>query len=146
VPDTIGQNPLLAIHLLAHALLAGGAVWLLIDAVSGDGAVGQTLLSGSSLPRLVLAATLGFSLVALLAELLTTPPTADAHLALQWIIGRPAGRWFWGAGLGLGHVLPLLLLATGSRASAVLAAVLALGGMLVIERLWVQAPQQVPLS
>jgi Fe-S-cluster-containing dehydrogenase component/formate-dependent nitrite reductase membrane component NrfD len=132
------QNPLLAIHLLAHALLAGGAVWLLVDAVSGDGA--------SRLPQLVLAATLVFSLVALLAELLTTPPTADAHLALQWIIGGPGGRWFWGAGLGLGHILPLLLLATGSSAAAVLAAVLALGGMLVIERLWVQAPQQVPLS
>jgi len=132
------QNPLLAIHLLAHALLAGSAVWLLLDVVSGVG--------GSRLPWLVLAGTLVFSLVALLAELLTTPPTTDAHLALHWIIGRPKGRWFWGGGIGAGHLLPLLLLATGSGAAAVLAGVLALGGLLIIEWLWVQAPQQVPLS
>jgi formate-dependent nitrite reductase membrane component NrfD len=132
------QNPLLAIHLLAHALLAGSAVWLLLDVFAGD--------AGIRLPRFVLAGTLVFSLVAIVAELLTTPPTTDAHLALQWIIGRPNGRRFWGAGIGAGHVLPLLLLATGSGSAAVLAGVLALGGMLVIERLWVQAPQQVPLS
>jgi Fe-S-cluster-containing dehydrogenase component/formate-dependent nitrite reductase membrane component NrfD len=132
------QNPLLAIHLLAHALLAGSAVWLMLDVVSGGGE--------DRLPWLVLASTLVFSLVALLAELLTTPPTTDAHLALQWIIGRPNGRLFWGGGIGAGHVLPLLLLATGSGAAAVLAGMLALGGLLIIEWLWVQAPQQVPLS
>ncbi len=132
------QNPLLAIHLLAHALLAGSAVWLIFDGFSGS--------AGARLPWFVLAGTLVFSLVAILAELLTTPPTTDAHLALQWIIGRPGGRWFWGGGIGAGHVLPLLLLATGAGAAAVLAAVLALGGMLIVEWLWVQAPQQVPLS
>jgi Fe-S-cluster-containing dehydrogenase component/formate-dependent nitrite reductase membrane component NrfD len=132
------QNPLLAIHLLAHALLAGSAVWLLLDVLAGGGA--------PRAPWLVLAGALVFSLIAILAELLTTPPTADAHLALRWIISPPNGRWFWGAGIGAGHVLPLLLLATGVDAAAVLAGVLALGGMLVVEWLWVQAPQQVPLS
>jgi Fe-S-cluster-containing dehydrogenase component/formate-dependent nitrite reductase membrane component NrfD len=131
------QNPLLAIHLLAHALLAGSAVWLVLDVFLGG---------GSRLPWLVLACTLVFSLVAILAELLTTPPTNDAHLALQWIIGRPNGRLFWGGAIGAGHVLPLLLLATSSGAAAVLAGVLALGGLLIIEWLWVQAPQRVPLS
>ena len=132
------QNPLLAIHLLAHALLAGSAVWLMLDVLSGGG--------GNRLPWLAVAGTLVFSLVAVLAELLTTPPTVDAHLALQWIIGRPNGRWFWGVGIGAGHVLPLLLLATGSDVAAVLAGVLALGGLLIIEWLWVLAPQQIPLS
>jgi Fe-S-cluster-containing dehydrogenase component/formate-dependent nitrite reductase membrane component NrfD len=132
------QNPLLAIHLLAHALLAGSAVWRILDVFSGG--------SSNRLPTLVLASTVGCSLVALLAELLTTPPTTDAHLALQWIIRRPNGRLFWGGGIGVGHVLPLLLLATGFPAAAVLAGVLALGGLLVIEWLWVQAPQRVPLS
>jgi Fe-S-cluster-containing dehydrogenase component/formate-dependent nitrite reductase membrane component NrfD len=132
------QNPLLAIHLLAHALLAGSAVWLLLDVFLRGG--------GNRVPWFVPVGTLVFSLVALLAELLTTPATTDAHLALQWIIGRPNGLWFWGGGIGVGHVLPLLLLATGSGAAAVLAGLLALGGLLIIEWLWVQAPQQVPLS
>jgi Fe-S-cluster-containing dehydrogenase component/formate-dependent nitrite reductase membrane component NrfD len=130
------QNPLLAIHLLAHAFLAGSAVWVLLDAT----------FSGSRLPGSVLAGTLVFSLIAILAELLTTPPTADAHLALRWIIGRPKGRAFWGFGIVVGHVLPLVWLTMASGALARLAALLALFGVLVIEWLWVLAPQQVPLS
>jgi hypothetical protein len=86
-----------------------------------------------------------FSLLSLLAEVLTTPPTADAHEALRWILG-PMGGWFWAGGIGLGHLLPLVLLATGSSALAVIAALATLAGLYVIERLWVLAPQQVPLS
>jgi hypothetical protein len=43
-------------------------------------------------------------------------------------------------------VLPLVLLAAGSGGAAVVAALLTLAGMYVIERLWVLAPQYVPLS
>jgi Fe-S-cluster-containing dehydrogenase component/formate-dependent nitrite reductase membrane component NrfD len=123
------QNPLLSLHLLAHALLAGGAAWSFVDG------------SGSA-PGFTAGALL-FSLLILLAEILTTPPTADAHQAMHWIIGRPMGRWFWGAGILAGHLLPLALLAAGQPVPA---ALLALAGMFVIERLWVLAPQQVPLS
>src|SRR5207253_4589003 len=48
------QNPLLSMHLLAHALLAGGAVWILADILLGTEA-GDT-------PRFFLMATLVFSL------------------------------------------------------------------------------------
>src|SRR5262249_27785789 len=96
--------------------------------------------------RVFTACALIFSLVTLLAEILTTPPTTDAHQALHWIIRRPMGRWFWGACIGVGHVLPLVLLAMGSGGAAAVAAVLALAGLFVVERLWVLAPQKVPLS
>lgn len=132
------QNPLLSVHLLAHALLAGGAVWLPAE-----------LFAGTEAPRvasLFLVGTLIFSLVTLVAEILTVAPTSDAHRALHWIIGKPMGAWFWGAGLGAGHVLPLVLLATGSPAAGIVAAGLSLAGLFVIERLWVLAPQKVPLS
>jgi Fe-S-cluster-containing dehydrogenase component/formate-dependent nitrite reductase membrane component NrfD len=132
------QNPLLSVHLLAHALLAGGAVWLLADVLVGT-EVGNP-------PRYFLMATLVFSLVSIVGEIMTTPPTTDARLAMDWIVRRPMAAWFWGAGLGVGHGLPLVLLATGSSALAVVAALAALLGLLVIEWLWVLAPQQVPLS
>lgn len=132
------QNPLLSVHLLAHAFLAGSAIWLIADAIIAT--------EPASAARLSLIVTLVFSLVTLLAEILTTPPTADAHQAMRWIIGRPMGRWFWIAGLGVGHVVPLLLLATGIPAFGALAAVVALAGLFVIEWLWVLAPQHVPLS
>src|SRR5205823_7458967 len=68
------QNPLLSVHLLAHALLAGGALWLLVDV-----ALHVDLLSAA---WGFLIGTLIFSLVALFAELLTAPPTTDAGLAM----------------------------------------------------------------
>jgi Fe-S-cluster-containing dehydrogenase component/formate-dependent nitrite reductase membrane component NrfD len=132
------QNPLLSVHLLAHASLAGGAVWLIAEAIAGN--------DTTRMPVIFTACALTFSLITILAELLTTPPTTDAHLALHWIIRRPMAGWFWGAGIGAGHILPLLLLASGSSGAAIVAALLALAGIFVIERLWVLAPQYVPLS
>ena len=131
------QNPLLSIHLLAHALLAGGAVWMLVSVFAGG--------ESSDFPRYFTMAMLSFSLVALLAEICTTPPTEDARRALDMIIGRPMGGWFWGAGIAGGHILPLVLLGTGV-VPAIFAPLLVLAGMFVIERLWVLAPQRVPLS
>jgi Fe-S-cluster-containing dehydrogenase component/formate-dependent nitrite reductase membrane component NrfD len=131
------QNPLLSVHLLAHAALAGAAVWLAVAMVAGqDGAES----------RWALATALIFNLIALFAEIWTAPPTNDARMAMDWIL-RKRGGWFWWAGVGLGHVLPLALLATGVGGLADgLAAAAALAGMLVIEWLWVLAPQHVPLS
>jgi formate-dependent nitrite reductase membrane component NrfD len=130
------QNPLLSVHLLAHAFVAGAAVWLVAATLAGQEA-------GNA--RLVLLATLVFSVVTLLAEIWTAPLTNDARLAMDWIL-RKMGRWFWFVGIGLGHVLPLVLLTTGAGFTAAAAAVAALAGILVIEWLWILAPQQVPLS
>jgi Fe-S-cluster-containing dehydrogenase component/formate-dependent nitrite reductase membrane component NrfD len=132
------QNPLLCIHLLAHAFLACGALWLIAEVIRGAPVTDTA--------RAFLAGTLVFSLAALLAELWTTPPTADAHQALRWITRRPMGKWFWGAGVAAGHVLPLALLTAAAAPASLAAAGLALAGLLVIEWLWVLAPQHVPLS
>jgi Fe-S-cluster-containing dehydrogenase component/formate-dependent nitrite reductase membrane component NrfD len=132
------QNPLLSVHLLAHALMAGSAVWLIVDTV--------LVIEPAKAARQCLIGTLIFSLVTLLAEIITTPPTADAHQAMRWIVGKPMGRWFWLGGLGVGHLLPLLLLASWGGALGVIAAVIALAGLFIIEWLWVLAPQHVPLS
>jgi len=132
------QNPLLCVHLLAHALLAGSAMWVMIDTFQ--------LSQPTDAARLSLMGTLVFSVIALFAEILTTPPTTDAHIAMKWIIRKPMGQWFWGEGLCMGHLLPFFLLASGVPSLCIMAAILALAGLYVIEWLWVQAPQQVPLS
>ena len=105
------QNPLLSIHLLAHAMLAGSAIWLIVDGELGV--------------PLVFDCDLIFSIVALFAEILTTPPTADAHRAMHWIIGKPMGGWFWIGGLSVGHLLPLVLLWSGVGTIAALLALAA---------------------
>jgi Fe-S-cluster-containing dehydrogenase component/formate-dependent nitrite reductase membrane component NrfD len=132
------QNPVLGVHLLAQALIAGGAVWLLIGAVGRGDDVNA--------PAWFVAAGLLLSLIAVFTELATAPASADSHRALQWIIGRSMRCWFWIGGIALGHVLPLVLLPMGGASMDAIAALLALGGLLIIEALWVIAPQLIPLS
>ena len=132
------QNPLLAVHLLGHAFVAGAAVWLLADTVKGSAGLGS--------PGAWLAGSIVVSAIGLLAEIFTTPATDDAHRALRMIVKRPFGLWFWGGGIVAGHLLPLLLLTIGLAATNVLAALLVVAAIFVIEMLWVAAPQRVPLS
>src|SRR5262249_25604306 len=127
------QNPLLSVHLLAHALLAGAVVWV-VTAFSQGGEVAT--------PRPCLIAALVFSLVSLLAELLTTPPTADARMAMDWIVRN---EMFLGLGVAGGHILPLGLLILAGSGQILMAAAWTLVGLYVIEWLWVHAPQRVPL-
>ncbi len=133
------QNPLLSLHLLVHALVAGGAVWVIVDTLSA---------ANVRHARLFTASMLVLSLVTLLAEILTTPPTADALRASHWIIDirRHMGHWFWGVGVAGGHVGPIVWLVLGNVSAGVAAAIFALAGLWVIEWLWVEAPQRVPLS
>jgi formate-dependent nitrite reductase membrane component NrfD len=136
------QNPLLPLHLLSHAMLAGSAVWLLYDVVSGvDYATART----------VTVCALIFSLVALLAEMMTTPPTVDAHRALRWIVADPM-LFFWIFPVGFGHLVPLfgLLTTEGNnslhRLGVGCAAFLILSFLAWLEALWVLAPQKISLS
>jgi hypothetical protein len=53
---------------------------------------------------------------------------------------------FWLAMVLAGNLVPLLLLLTGQAGSAALAGLLILIGIFVGERIWVKAPQMIPLS
>jgi Fe-S-cluster-containing dehydrogenase component/formate-dependent nitrite reductase membrane component NrfD len=131
------QNPLLSVHLLTQALVAGGCLWLVM--------MPHDKLEVAMLPYHFLTVCMVFSLLSITLELFATPPTADARQALDWIIGKPMGWWFWAGGIGVGHVVPLALL-VGGLPEPVLVVPLALVGLYIIERLWVLAPQQIPLS
>jgi len=114
------QNPLLPMHLLAQALLAGGAV--------------MVLLGGSP-------AALGIGLAAHLAmavsEWLVAHPTADGTRAFKNLVGGTGYR------VGIALAAAALLLAWAVPA---LAAIAALAGLLLYEHAYVQAGQSVPLS
>jgi hypothetical protein len=84
-------------------------------------------------------------LITLAIELTTTHATDDAQAVAKMITSGVFRRGFWLGMVSLGNVLPLALM-TGSRFSCALAGVFILVGMYIGERIWVKAPQLVPLS
>jgi Fe-S-cluster-containing dehydrogenase component/formate-dependent nitrite reductase membrane component NrfD len=144
------QSPLLSVHLLVHALLAGGAVWLMLTRITlsvwqGSTQIGSLPLADIEVARSFTLVLLAISLATLVGEVLTTHPTVDARRAMSMIVGRPFGPWFWLGGVLLGHILPGLLLLTGIEQS-LLSPLMILAGIFAIERCWVLAPQRIALS
>jgi hypothetical protein len=86
------------------------------------------------------------SLILLTFELWTTHATDDAHTVAKMITRGQFSRQFWLGMVLVGHMLPLFLIAYGGRFTSILAGVLILAGMYVGERIWVRAPQLIPLS
>jgi ferredoxin/formate-dependent nitrite reductase membrane component NrfD len=124
------QSPLLPPHLLVQAALAGSATMLL-----AANATGQPV---AALPWALAAACLvHLGLVA--GESTTTHTTAHARLAVHEMVrGRYRG-WFW---------VGVILVSAASAAPwlGVMAAPLALVGLLAYEHAYVQAGQAVPLA
>ena len=75
--------------------------------------------------------------------------TQDAAYAARLIVRGTYRQPFWSLVIGVGHVLPVLLLALipGTPIGVTfLAGLCALAGLLVFEHMWLIAGQSVPLS
>ncbi|RMF85761.1 MAG: 4Fe-4S ferredoxin [Nitrospinota bacterium] len=137
------QNPLLPVHLLLQAVLAGAAALLFL---------GTLTLSLSGAERSLLGSILGWglflNLFLILGELLTSHPNGETAQAIRFITAGPVKLLFWGGVVLGGSLLPLLLLGLIGTTSliAFLSGVLALAGLLAFEQVWVLAGQSVPLS
>jgi hypothetical protein len=59
--------------------------------------------------------------------------------------GRFARQLWWGS-VGSGHLVPLLLVATGAPVLQAIAALLATAGLYAYEHAFVMAPQEIPNS
>jgi Fe-S-cluster-containing dehydrogenase component/formate-dependent nitrite reductase membrane component NrfD len=134
------QSPMLGVHMIIHSLMAGFAVILI------------AMQAFPVAAELVIFAALGatilivFHLATLAIELTTTHSTDDAHTVAKMITNGSFSRAFWLGMILVGNVLPMFLLMTGSGFGFALAGVLILAGMYIGERIWVKAPQLVPLS
>jgi formate-dependent nitrite reductase membrane component NrfD len=128
-------------HLLTQAVLAGAAYLLVVGG-------GSPALRGLAAWLLLGAVTLHVAFA--LAEALSRHPTREAALSAHTLTHGSLARLFWGGATGVGGALALIALAlfarTGLEPVAVLAAALALAGLLAYEHAWVQAGQSVPLS
>lgn len=134
------QSPVLPLHMLVHALLAGAAIFaagMLFTALPA---------SWTGYTRLALYAAILLNLITIALELLTPHPTADAKAAKQMIISGRFSRTFWYGVLLVGNAVPLVMLALAGTLLLPAVAMLVLIGIYLTEHIWVRAPQLILLS
>jgi Fe-S-cluster-containing dehydrogenase component/formate-dependent nitrite reductase membrane component NrfD len=119
------QSNALPLHMLNHAPLAGFAVLALI---------GRDVRWPLAVFTLVNLAVVAF-------EIWGKHPNEDSAATATDIQSGRAGQLFWGGVIGVGGVLPLLLLGVNAPFVAALAVLI---GLCVTEYLWVFMPQKRP--
>jgi Fe-S-cluster-containing dehydrogenase component/formate-dependent nitrite reductase membrane component NrfD len=137
-------SPALPVHLLVQALLAGAAILAIVGVV-----VASNLPTRVLLHDVLLWGLLANLFIILVGELWMPHGTQDAARAAKLLLRGPYRQHFWGVVVGLGHVLPVLLLVVVPAAPlgvTCLASVCALIGLLIFEHLWLIAGQAMPLS
>ena len=134
------QSPMLGLHMILHSLMAGFAVFLiaaLFLSVSAGFVMALTFAA---------FATIVVHLITLAIEMTTTHSTEDAHTVVKMITSGQFSHAFWLGMILMGNVLPMFLLLTGSAFGFAFAGALILAGLYIGERIWVKAPQLIPLS
>jgi Fe-S-cluster-containing dehydrogenase component/formate-dependent nitrite reductase membrane component NrfD len=149
------QSPLLPLHFVVQAVVAGFAVAALLNAAaSGDlaAAWGGTATAGGSIAALLTSGVLVHLGLIVFGEVGVTHPTKDAQRAAR-ALTRGSLRGWLAAALGIGAASAALAVAAAtlgpsSTGTAVLAAgaLAALAALWIWEHGWLRAGQCVPLS
>ncbi|MBK9215978.1 MAG: polysulfide reductase NrfD [Chloracidobacterium sp.] len=134
------QSPMLAIHMVLHSLIAGGAAFIVSDLYFNWG---STWIGGL---KMFTGLFLILNLIATTIELTTTHATNDAATVAKMITRGQFSRQFWLGTILTGHIMPLLLFIFGPEVATVPAGMLVLIGLYFGEHIWVKAPQTIPLS
>ena len=133
------QSPLLPLHLLIQAILAGAATLLLYGFAVELSPELQTIA------RTALLGALTIDLVAALPGELFMPHASEvASRAAKAITKGHHARRFWVDVVCIGHVVPIAILGLGFIEFDALAALAALVGLYFYEALFVLAPQEIP--
>ena len=131
---------MLGLHMILHSLMAGFAVFLLMNLFLNVGVGFTMVLIFLSIASIV------FHLITLAIELTTTHSTEDTHKVVQMITKGQFSWAFWWGMIFAGNVVPFALLFTGNIFLFALAGVLILVGLGFAQHIWVKAPQLIPLS
>lgn len=134
------QSPSLALHMLVHSVMAGAAVFALIALVAGTEGW-MSILSNT------LIIVLAVNLFTMATELTTTHPSTAAHTVVEMIVKGRYKNLFWVGAVLLGNIVPLALLVFEPTSNIlIIASVLILIGIYATEKIWVEAPQRIPLA
>jgi formate-dependent nitrite reductase membrane component NrfD len=137
------------IHLLVQAMIAGSGVLMIVAVINSW--IKHSFLREPQFEFLLfemLGALIAHA-VLIAGELFMPEENVEKMRAIRFIKKGLFSKWFWSGVVGGGIGLPVILLATGVAQFdifALLTSLLALGGLLLWEHIWVQAGQAVPLS
>ena len=134
------QSPTLVIHMFVHSIMAGVAVFALVLLISG-------YENWMVILKNIMITAILINLSILLIELTITHPTTAAKAVVKMITKGEYKAFFWIGVILLGNIIPLILLLTiPNKITIVLIAILVLIGIYDTEKIWVEAPQRVPLA
>ena len=120
--------------------MAGTEIFALVLLVTGNE-------NWMSILGMTMIIALVVNLFTIITELTMTHPSTSAHTVVEMITKGRYKKLFWIGTLLVGNILPLVLLLFMPSAMALtVAAVLILIGIYITEKIWVEAPQRIPLA
>ena len=135
------QSPLLILHMLLHAVIGGSALILII------GLFWEAIHYMMPFIRNIIIGGLVVQIFSLAAELITPHPTVDSHRTVKIITKGVFKSEFWGGVVLIGSLIPFfMLISSFAPMILAIAGLLALVGIWCSVRIWVIAPQMIPLS
>jgi formate-dependent nitrite reductase membrane component NrfD len=135
------ESRILPWHMLIHSVMAGTAILIFLK-FSG-------LIEGlpSAFASTVMAGAIVVNLIILLAEFRIKHKTHDAIRTAGMIFHGRYALQFWGGGVLMGNVLPLLFISLFNTPNVqITRGIAVLIGIYIVNRIWVEAPQRIPLS
>ena len=126
--------------MLVHSVMAGTAIFVLVSLILGN-ENWMSILSNVMIIALVV------NLFTLVTELTITHPTTSAKTVVKMITKGRYSSLFWLGTVLIGNIIPLgILLLSGGEMAKVFAGICVLIGIIVTEKIWVEAPQRIPLA
>jgi hypothetical protein len=120
--------------------MAGTAIFVIAALIFGN-EDWMSILKNTMIIALVV------NLFTLVTELTITHPTTAAKMVVKMITKGRYKNLFWLVTVLIGNIIPLALLFFGSGdLVAVAIAIGVLTGILITEKIWVEAPQRIPLA
>ncbi len=124
--------------MLVHSVMAGASVFALVSIISGNE-------DWMSILSVTLIIALAVNLFTMITELTITHPSTSAHTVVEMITKGKYKDMFWIRVVLFGNIVPLALLIFTPNL-IVVAAALILHGIYYTEKIWVEAPQRIPLA
>lgn len=134
------QSPTLPLHMLVHSVMAGASIFVLASIVFGTESW-KTILENTLIIALIV------NVFTLITELTITHPTTSAKKVVKMITKGRYKNLFWVVTVMVGNIIPLLFLLVGKTEPLLIgSSVLVLIGIIATEKIWVEAPQRIPLA